>query len=162
MPEPAEGAKAVRVVLGRGTQNYSCSGASGNKPVPTGAVATLYDVSCIAGSSQLLSALPGLIINMDMDLISKVAKDIAGTDQIVAGHHYFSNEGFPVFNFSTESGNDVFVGRKLAQIQAPSCAVNGTDNQAFGAVDWLQLDTRNKSVGSIKVCPISLQLLAVC
>lgn len=45
LPPPSATLLLKYVLLGRGTQNYTCS-RNGSPPIPNGAVARLYDLSC--------------------------------------------------------------------------------------------------------------------
>jgi len=68
------------IVIGSGTQNYTCADSTSySKPVGNGAVADLYDVSCIAssdGESSILGQLPQSILHNP----SVIHKKKASTD----------------------------------------------------------------------------------
>ncbi|PYI34300.1 hypothetical protein BP00DRAFT_484840 [Aspergillus indologenus CBS 114.80] len=82
------------IALGRGTQNYTCpSTNSSTAPTATGAVATLYDVSCIAATPknhghQFLHALPGFIRPIPQEILAFYA--VLLSQSAIIGEHYFS------------------------------------------------------------------------
>ncbi|EOA90954.1 uncharacterized protein SETTUDRAFT_62459, partial [Exserohilum turcica Et28A] len=59
---PASGEKVFLIALGKGTQNYTCADTT-SAPVADGALAKLYDVSCIVASNPSIktSSLPANI-----------------------------------------------------------------------------------------------------
>jgi len=143
--EAPTGLTLSRVVIGRGTQNYTCADDS-SAPVAIGAVARLYDASCIATSfPAIFEQLPGLFLGVDASQETFIANKLgmlAGKDMLV-GHHLFSNVTTPVFDFRLNGSDKIFVGKKEDNKPAPPTSVNGT----FGAVDWLELQIIAGTVG---------------
>lgn len=144
LPPPPQGHQLKHVVIGRGTQNYTC--ATGNDdtttPEAAGAVATLYDASCLASnSSDAFHQVTEQLEKVASEALSSLAdliNDIAGVN-LVKGHHYFDETNTPFFD--------------LRQDGCPSwIATSGIENvpSPNGSVDWLRLG-RKDSVG-IKVC----------
>jgi len=120
------------IALGSGVQNYTC-GSTGIY-TSTGALATLFDVSCLAKSS-ILTQLPSLVYEAEQ-AIPALTKAL-GKTPLKLGQHLFitnpvTNSGIvPRFDF-TASQNDpnAFVDTtKTGDIAAPSPK----------DVDWLQL-----------------------
>ncbi|KAI9765092.1 MAG: hypothetical protein M1840_007799 [Geoglossum simile] len=151
LPDPSAGLKLTRVVLGRGTQNYTCNAGSTDKPKPNGALAILYDVSCIASKRpSLLHEISSAFLQLE-DSTEYLAAAILQTtsgEKVVAGHHFFSNPTTPVFDFRINKGDtDVFFGKRVANVTAPESAVKGRDNVGNGAVDWLKLDAVSGTSG---------------
>lgn len=128
-----------QVVIGRGTQNYTCDLANATAtPAPVGAVATLFNVSCVAADMpELLEKLPGIALDLPVpstsDQKSALAKDMSG-------HHYFVNDTTPFFDMDT-SLNSYGRGalKKSAVADAPANAIAGPRGQGDGAVAWLLL-----------------------
>lgn len=132
-----------QVVIGRGTQNYTCDLANATAtPVPVGAVASLFNVSCVAADMpELLEKLPGIALDLPMpstdDQKSAIAKDLSG-------HHYFVNDTTPFFNMDTSIasyGKGAL--KKTAVANAPSNAITGPRGQGNGAVAWLYLSAND-------------------
>ncbi|PYH49208.1 DUF3455 domain-containing protein [Aspergillus saccharolyticus JOP 1030-1] len=93
------------IALGRGTQNYTCPAARSHRrnesasatPVSTGAVATLYDVSCLAptkhsqtggGGGILLHTLPAFTHALPQEVLALYAVQLSRAT--IIGQHYFS------------------------------------------------------------------------
>ncbi|KAF8533258.1 hypothetical protein BDD12DRAFT_504160 [Trichophaea hybrida] len=135
----AEPHPPLRVVLGKGTQNYTCADSTAaSVPKANGAKAVLYDASCLAENyPDLLHSLPPILLDLNFDaekyLIKKLHID---QDGLKVGVHYFSNPTTPVFNFQKSKKGGIFVGKKIQNVTAPSTAKYGQN----GAVDWLKID----------------------
>jgi hypothetical protein len=125
-------------------KNYTCQNSSAS-PVSIGAIASLYNVSCIAASnSALLSQLPNLALQKSVTTVLSILPP--GVD--LSGHHFFSNPTTPVFDLDVGTVHlGVVVAKKVASSPAPSSAPtsNGTGN-----VPWLYLEASDGTVGSIK------------
>ena len=162
LPSPS-GQKLLYVALGRGTQvsqiqlhpaghhtktnirqNYTCATPSTNStPVAVGAVANLYNATCIAGSfSDMITMLPNIayripLPNSDSDRLPPANLDLMG-------HHFFDGST-PVFNLDTTATHQYGIARtkKEAQVDAPSNAFQGNN----GAVAWLYLSATSGTVG---------------
>ena len=120
---PPRGSTLIAVVLGIGTQNYTCSSPSAT-PTPNGALAVLYDISCpVVTSPRAAHHLSALAL-----------KTGAPTPSIKRiGNHYFTPDA-AVFEFSLNRKSFKFVGTRRENITAPHDAVKGS-------VDWLILET---------------------
>ncbi|KAH9992834.1 hypothetical protein BJV77DRAFT_1067556 [Russula vinacea] len=132
----------IFTTVGMGKQNYTCS-AAGNY-TSTGAVAQLFDVSCLFGHEEF-STIQDDIFSLwdscpstdptDPELARKLKKH---WNISPVGQHYFvKNNGtlVPVFDFTSTGdlkGNPgaIFFGKKIGDIPSP----DGSDN-----VDWLEL-----------------------
>ncbi|KAH8828623.1 hypothetical protein DL96DRAFT_1813988 [Flagelloscypha sp. PMI_526] len=128
------------LALGVGVQNYSCSDTG--TYVSTGAVAELFDISCLYDSAvysnipdfamQLWSAVPeGVTIQEFIQGISDFG------NVAVLGQHYFipnlngSGAAQPKWDFNSSNSTTAFVvGAKVANLTAPT----GSQD-----IDWLQL-----------------------
>lgn len=137
MPQPSAGLELFQVAIGRGTQNYTCDVKNATAtPVPVGAVATLYDVSCVAADSPVLlecmttAALHSKFIS-NYDESSPI-------NQYVSGHHYFLDDTTPFFNLNTEL-HQYGMGA-LQKANASDAPANA--NRGNGAVQWLILDVK--------------------
>lgn len=153
LPLPAAGLAVKHVAIGRGTQNYTCD-ASNATAVPTlaGAVATLFDASCIAATyPDLLRILPRLALQFDLPYSAGADADDARmgpTGMLVSGRHFFTNATTPFFNLDTPRKN---VGTapcsKLNSSAAPADAPKGRQGEA--AVGWLRLAANPDATGGI-------------
>ncbi|KZV96100.1 hypothetical protein EXIGLDRAFT_643551 [Exidia glandulosa HHB12029] len=135
LAKPA-GSTAKFVGLGAGVQNYTCTDAG--TYASAGAVAQLYDVSCIA-STPLFKMLPDMAFSLQSraSAISSISKTL-GSNPLKLGDHYFvtapSGTGIsPKFDFTaSQKSADAFVlAAKAANIASPAGSAN---------VDWLQLN----------------------
>ena len=135
------------VAVGRGTQNYTCDTSNpSNPPAAAGALATLFNASCIAALYEdLLEQIPGMAVHFNL----------TGTNQLgpsmlpISGHHYFTNATTPFFDLRTQT---LDVGEapcaKNNTVPAPSNAAVGQLGEA--AVPWLKLTARDGATGNIQ------------
>ncbi|KAB8237290.1 hypothetical protein ETB97_007805 [Aspergillus alliaceus] len=143
LPSPSD-QRLLYVALGRGTQNYTCATSSTNStPVAVGAVANLYNATCLAGSfSDMLNMLPNIAYKIPLPGSESDRLPPANLD--LMGHHFFDGPT-PVFNLDTTAAHQYGIARtkKEAQIDAPPSAIQGNN----GAVAWLYLSTTSGTVG---------------
>ncbi|KAI9778611.1 MAG: hypothetical protein M1839_008004 [Geoglossum umbratile] len=151
LPDPSAGLKLTRVVLGRGTQNYTCNAGSNDKPTSNGALAVLYDASCLAAKSpSLLHELSSAFLQLEdsTEYLAAAVLQTVSNEKVVVGHHFFSGPTTPVFDFRVKDGDkDIFVGKKVANVTAPDFSSKGRDNVGDGAVDWLKLEAVDGTSG---------------
>jgi len=142
LPSPAAGLTLKHVAIGRGTQNYTCSSNATAPPTALGALATLYNASCIASTyPDLLLSLPNLALQFPTPASPAT---LTASNLIVSGHHYFSNGTTPVFDLNTPAGQlGVIASAKNSSTPAPAGASVGIGGKGFGAVPWLRLLTRD-------------------
>jgi hypothetical protein len=142
LPEPSKDLILKYVALGRGTQNYTCPNAlsdpqSTMKPEATGAVATLFDASCIVSASEtLLHQVPAIISTTPLGSLAFMATLVAqGTrsTNLIIGEHYFNAAGDPVFDLSLTGSKCWIASKKDAYVPAPNTTSGSTD------VPWLKL-----------------------
>jgi hypothetical protein len=139
LPAPEPDMTLFQVVIGRGTQNYTCDLANATAtPVPVGAVATLFNVSCIAADMPvLLQKLPAIALDLPIPSSNDESSPI---NQDMSGHHYFLDDTTPFFNLDTalhQYGMGAMA--KANASDAPSTAYVGPFGQGDGAVQWLNL-----------------------
>ncbi|KAL7795018.1 hypothetical protein V8C37DRAFT_375251 [Trichoderma ceciliae] len=150
LPPPAAGLTVHHVAVGRGTQNYTCDASNPDAP-PTaaGALATLFNVSCIASISQdLLEKMPNMAVNFHYDAAT-FAGSLGPMALPVSGHHFFLDSTTPFFNLDTPALDIGTVPcAKNSSAPAPSTAAAGP--QGEGAVPWLKLTAKDGATGSIK------------
>lgn len=142
LPTPAPGLTLAHVAIGRGTQNYTCDLSNSTAvPVAVGAVATLFNVSCLAADlPDLLSKLAPIALDLPVPNSGDTSSPIY---QSMSGHHYFTDMTTPFFNMDTslhEYGTGAF--RKVNSSSAPPDAVKGQGGEGMGAVAWLKLDAK--------------------
>ncbi|EEH15867.1 hypothetical protein PABG_05954 [Paracoccidioides brasiliensis Pb03] len=151
LPPVPEGQKLLHVTIGRGTQNYTCSSPS-DKPKAIGAVATLFDVNCIASNyPYLLSLLPNIALRLPAPIFPPHPRSKPFTfgpnNMKVAGSHFFNGQGVPIFDLGADGSAAV---EKIAAVDAPKGAMKGIPGQMNGAVQWLLLTAVKESTGKAK------------
>ncbi|KAI0454516.1 hypothetical protein F5B21DRAFT_474942 [Xylaria acuta] len=156
LPPPEEGLVLKHVAIGRGTQNYTCSGTdAGAAPTLVGAVATLFNASCVASSyPDLLHALPRLALQFDLPYSASTEeakeeeKKMGPTNLLVSGKHFFRNATTPFFSLDTSRQR---IGEapcsKLNSSNAPADAPKGRGGEA--AVGWLRLGANGDATGNL-------------
>lgn len=107
-----------------------------------GALASLYNVSCIAASvPTLLSRIPAIALDLPVPS-SDDPDNPANLD--LSGHHYFTNATTAFFNLDTTShsyGTGAF--KKINSTTAPTDAMKGPGDNGEGAVPWLKLTAQD-------------------
>lgn len=162
LPDVSEGLTLKHVAIGRGTQNYTCDLSNATAvPSAVGAVATLFNASCVAATyPDLLNMLPrvALAFNLTTSESNTYADNLvpASTNErlapgnyMISGHHYFLNTKTPFFNLDTTNGQlgEVPAG-KNASVAAPADAVKGQGGE--DAVAWLKLTAKEGATGRIQ------------
>jgi hypothetical protein len=100
--------------------------------VAVGAVATLYNTTCLAAyAPQLLSVLPGISYRFPIPGVPATA---TATDSLTSGHHYFTDNTTPFFNLDTDEHQwGMAAMKKTNATNAPN---------ASSDVPWLKLTTK--------------------
>jgi len=127
------------VFLGVGVQNYTCSSAS--TYVTDGAVAELFDISCLAKSPYLFNNSQDLAYTIwNRAPALPILKSLPVSDflnlcnGLSVGEHYFIAVGTgisPIWDLRRSNPNAFVVGAKVGDLKAPT----GPND-----VDWLQLN----------------------
>ncbi|KAH9909862.1 hypothetical protein F4778DRAFT_21684 [Xylariomycetidae sp. FL2044] len=145
---PKAGLTLKHVAIGRGTQNYTCDTTNATAaPVQTGALATLFNASCVASTyPDLLQLLPKLALQFTL---TAEESRMGPTNLIISGQHFFTNSTTPFFNLDTER---LQIGEAPCQKNATSAAPTGAPRGLGGeaAVPWLQLTTRLGATGNLQ------------
>jgi hypothetical protein len=129
-PLPAPTGTLALVAIGRGTQNYTCADDSATPlPVQIGALATLYNASCIEGS------LPGMLAGITEDALSVPETALAGLPSV--GEHFFVTTTTPSFNIPALGFTEC---SKIATSPAPA--------NTKGDVAWLYLTANSAGTTS--------------
>ncbi|EED21344.1 conserved fungal protein [Talaromyces stipitatus ATCC 10500] len=130
------------VAIGRGTQNYTCADATADTlPSQIGAVANLYDASCIAANyPDLLDLATDIVLNFSLPAPG-VQTPLAPANVEILGHHYFETTTTPTFNLNTTPDKQfgVALTSKKNSTTAPQGSIIGQFNVGYGAVPWLYL-----------------------
>ncbi|CAN8095795.1 unnamed protein product [Discula destructiva] len=160
LPAVTEGLTLKHVAIGRGTQNYTCD-LSNSTAVPSavGAVATLFNASCIAATfPDLLAMLPRVALAFDLPDSSAYTSNLVPTstnarlapgNYMISGHHYFLTTSTPFFNLDTSNGQlGAAPCAKNATQPAPAAAATGQDGEK--AVAWLKLKTVDGATGQLQ------------
>ncbi|RFU35742.1 hypothetical protein B7463_g608, partial [Scytalidium lignicola] len=151
LPPPSAGLTLKHVAIGRGTQNYSCATSdSSTVPAAIGAVATLYNASCVASTyADILTMLPR--VALEFNLTSTTQRELIPSNLEISGHHFFTTTTTPFFNLDTPAQS---LGEapcsKNNTVSAPANAPIGQNNAGFGAVAWLKLVTKPGATGGLQ------------
>ncbi|RYO84607.1 hypothetical protein DL766_009859 [Monosporascus sp. MC13-8B] len=161
MAGPAAGLILKHVAIGRGTQNYTCDTTNSTAvPAAAGALATLFDASCLASAyPDLLHMLPKLALRFDLPLPAAttadddeddgVAQRMGPADLAVSGTHYFTDDMTPFFNLDTSRAALGEAGcTKEEATPAPADAPAGQGDEP--AVAWLRLSTLDGATGGLR------------
>ncbi|KOS17251.1 hypothetical protein ESCO_006386 [Escovopsis weberi] len=137
------------VAVGRGTQNYTCDASNPTAaPQPIGAMATLFNVSCVAAMwPTLVEAMPLMAVAMDLSTTKTAGAGFAP----MSGVHYFTDLTTPYFDLDTPS---MAIGEapcaKNSSTAAPGLPLGGMGHWKGSAVPWLKLTTKDGATGNIK------------
>lgn len=133
--------KPHAVVVGRGTQNYTCNaGDASSAPAAAGAWAHLYDASCVAALwPDLLEHIPAMSLRFNIS--DDPSNQQLGPSPLAAtGLHYFKDSKTPYFDLGDgERGGEAYCGLN-SSTPAPTTAATGQRGES--AVAWLKLDTK--------------------
>ncbi|KAM3456499.1 hypothetical protein MY3296_001778 [Beauveria thailandica] len=148
LPPPAPGSRLRHVAVGRGTQNYTCDGSADSKPKAVGAVATLFNVTCMAAMyPEVTNKVSGMAVYFDLDAANRVGPATLP----VSGHHYFTAAGVPFFDLGDEGQIPC---AKNASADAPDTSTIGRTGEP--AVPWLRLlATKDATKGLSEVFRVS-------
>ncbi|KAJ4332839.1 hypothetical protein N0V87_008052 [Didymella glomerata] len=152
LPAP-EGLQLKYVLLGIGTQNYTClTGDENAAPGTTGATAQLYDIGTHLSTDPFARWTIPSISPLALSLSTAPARFTQNLQSLgyehMVGHHFFSGAS-PVFALDQlASPYPMTILAKLNETDAPATSCPGTGNE--GAVKWLLLkDTKGVSQGGI-------------
>lgn len=148
LPGVSKGLTLKHVAIGRGTQNYTCDTTNATAaPVQVGALATLFNASCLAATyPELLHMLPKMALQFQ--LTEDEAK-MGPANMAISGKHFFTNDTTPFFNLNRpalELGEAPC--QKLNGTAAPTDAPVGLKGET--AVPWLKLLTRDGATGDMQ------------
>ncbi|EHL00241.1 hypothetical protein M7I_3731 [Glarea lozoyensis 74030] len=149
LPLPSAGMSLKHVAIGRGTQNYTCSQTNATAaPTAVGAVATLFNASCVASTyPDLLAMIPKVALEFNMTANQKI---LSPSNLAISGQHYFTNLTTPLFDLDTTAMKlGVAPCQKNSSIPAPTDAPVGQNGLGLGAVPWLKLTTRSGATGDL-------------
>ncbi|KAK1760930.1 hypothetical protein QBC47DRAFT_456617 [Echria macrotheca] len=149
LPPPAAGLILKHVAIGRGTQNYTCANETA-APVANGAVATLFNATCIASTyPELAKLLVKVALQFNLTQ-SEASRRLAPSNLAISGKHFFTPSLTPFFNL------DVSDTMKLGEVP---CAKNASSpappnapvgQQGEAAVPWLKLTAKPGATGDLQ------------
>jgi hypothetical protein len=153
LPAPSQGLSVHHVAVGRGTQNYTCDAGNANaKPEAAGAVAALFNASCLAATHpDVLEMIPGVAVHFPLDQ----ARILGPSPLSESGMHYFTGPKTPFFDLDvTLAGKEVTIRgtnghvstAKLNDTAAPPNAAHGVGGEL--AVPWLKLGSVPGTLGT--------------
>ena len=136
LPPPANGHVLTHVAIGRGTQNYTCAnGTAQATPVPDGALASLFNATCLAAPyPELLNTLPSIALEFP---IPEGSDENSPASTFLSGHHYFTDLTTAFFNLNTTLHDWGSVG----------CKKNSSSSSPDPSTDvaWLKLVSKGAS-----------------
>lgn len=124
LPPPSQGLYLDHIAIGRGTQNYTCSDSlAATIPKAAGAVASLFNITCLAGPyASLMNVMPGIALKFSTPNPAAV---MSPANMFLSGHHFFTNGTTPFFDLNTPTHNWGRVG--CAKLNATDAAKKETD-----------------------------------
>lgn len=143
------------MVLGLGTQNYTCQtgpdddgdgDAAHHTPDAVGALAQLFDISCLVSHEpQRLTSTVQSALNdaKDPSDATERVRDELNDPLYPVGVHYFNADGKPFFDLRINGGSDYAVVQTLESV--PPAPFPGANNNT---VDWLKLGHKDGAEGS--------------
>jgi hypothetical protein len=120
------------VAIGRGTQNYTCADSTAaSVPVQVGAMASLYNATCLAAQAPaLLAMLPGIALAWPLPAVTDPA-----ANAFLSGQHFFLDKTTPYFSLDTAQHTwGTAACTKSNASPAPNAAKD---------VPWLKLTVKN-------------------
>ncbi|KIN01665.1 hypothetical protein OIDMADRAFT_18602 [Oidiodendron maius Zn] len=150
LPPPSAGLTLKHVAIGRGTQNYTCGTDGTAAPTAVGAMATLYNASCVAAAyPDVLAMLPRVALQFNLTGTNQAT--LSPSNLQISGHHFFANLTTPFFNLDTATMNlGTAPSAKNNTVPAPADAPVGQYGVGFGAVPWLKLLTIDGATGNLE------------
>ncbi|KAH6621940.1 hypothetical protein C7974DRAFT_456725, partial [Boeremia exigua] len=151
LPAP-DGLTLKYVVLGIGTQNYTCGDDESAAPGTTGATAALYDIGTPLSTSPFARWTLPSISPLALSLSSRPSAFTQNLQSLgyshLIGHHFFAGAS-PVFALDQLASPYPFTALgKVAETDAPAASCPGTKGE--GAIKWLLLkDAKGLSRGGI-------------
>lgn len=144
LPAPSADFFLASITVGRGVQNYTCGNDSTAAPVSIGAIAILYEASCIGLSDpDLLAALPGQALAISPPADPEEDLDCGSQPLERAGHHFFTAAKVPTFDFTETGDPELGLGMMSVGVKSPA-------PDAATSVPWLSLNRADGSVGPIQ------------
>ncbi|KAK4215924.1 putative malate dehydrogenase [Rhypophila decipiens] len=145
---PSAGFKIKHIALGRGTQNYTCDLSKPDEaPKAAGAVATLFDASCVVSAYPDLARSLGKVA-MQFNLTSAESK-LNPSNLAISGHHFFTGPTTPFFDLDVSTKKLGHANcAKDGATPAPANAPKGQKGEA--AVPWLKLLTISGATGNLR------------
>ncbi|KAL2008544.1 hypothetical protein VTN00DRAFT_6738 [Thermoascus crustaceus] len=152
LPAPSQGLKLKHVALGRGTQNYTCSSSDASTvPAAVGAVASLFDASCLATKyPNVLHQLPPALMQLPVDGVIYAAMSLgrllsSKDGGLVLGQHYFADPTTPFFDLRLCGYKDWAAAVKNASVSAPHPLQSSTTSKDEQSADvpWLKLESKD-------------------
>ncbi|KAF1939906.1 hypothetical protein EJ02DRAFT_242935 [Clathrospora elynae] len=132
---PGAGNTLRHVAIGRGIQNYTCTGlTSSDAPKAIGAVASLFNATCDAArlNVQTLSEVTKLALNYAIPTSPEAEKRLSG-------RHEFTELGIPLFKLKTDTVNYGQVQAKPDAIKSSAPKDASLGKNGMGSVLWLRL-----------------------
>ncbi|EAW14349.1 LOW QUALITY PROTEIN: uncharacterized protein ACLA_073850 [Aspergillus clavatus NRRL 1] len=109
LPMLSRGLTLKYLAIGRGTQNYTCApGHESALPTAKGAVATLFDASCIASRSPtILHELPLVLSGVSSNTSVSLPDQLTArkSNALVLGEHHFTGRAPPCLIYGLEGIN---------------------------------------------------------
>jgi hypothetical protein len=151
LPPPTAGLTLKHIAIGRGTQNYTCDPAKPTlAPIGAGAVATLFNASCLAAlSPDLASTLGRAALHFPVRQ-SEATQHLAPSNLALSGVHFFTDATTALFKLDSSPRwhlGEIPCG-KNASAAAPADAPTGLKGE--GAVAWLKLNAKAGATGGLQ------------
>ena len=115
-------------------------------PIAAGALATLFNVSCLAADMpELLARISPIALDLPIPVAPSTTDPSSPIYQGLSGHHYFRDASTPFFDLDTGAHRYGFGAfKKGDSTPAPKNAMMGPYNEGHGPVAWLRLDAKSE------------------
>ncbi|KAK4250755.1 hypothetical protein C7999DRAFT_11535 [Corynascus novoguineensis] len=163
LPSPSPGLSLRHIAIGRGTQNYTCDAATPDAaPQAAGAVATLFNASClVAVSPDLAAALTRAALHFDLSQSisrggignGKGWGSLAPSNLAPSGLHFFADATTALFKLDVSPDlqlGELPCGKNASVPAPPSDAASSRGLGGEPPVAWLKLNAKSGATGGLQ------------
>ncbi|KAL2170086.1 hypothetical protein VTG60DRAFT_5181 [Thermothelomyces hinnuleus] len=155
LPSPSAGLSLRHIAIGRGTQNYTCDAATPDAaPQAAGAVAMLFNASClVATSPDLAAALTRAALRFDLPQSRAAGERLVPSDLPLSGLHFFADATTALFKLDVSPAvqlGELPCGKNASVPAPPADAAASRGLQGEPPVPWLKLTAKPGATGGLQ------------